>query len=109
MEKLFKEGFTSMEALELIDSDDLAKTKIPRGQQKLILANVGKLLNSKASETGAQGQRSSSNVNNVTAEELPTLMTATCVTSLRMHQPPPANLRAPETRVRQSKMAAPML
>ena len=40
MEKLFKEGFTSMEALELIDSDDLVRTKIPRGQQKLILANV---------------------------------------------------------------------
>ena len=65
MEKLFKEGFTSMEALELIDSDDLAKTKIPRGQQKLILANVGKLLNSKACETGAQAQTSSSYVNDV--------------------------------------------
>ena len=80
MEKLFKEGFTSMEALELIDSDDLARTKIPRGQQKLILANVGKLLNSKARETGAQAQTSSSNVNDVTAEELPTSITATRVT-----------------------------
>ena len=80
MEKLFKEGFTSMEALELIDSDDLARTKIPRGQQKLILANVGKLLNSKAHETGAQAQTSSSNVNDVTAEEPPTSITATRVT-----------------------------
>ena len=80
MEKLFKEGFTSMEALELIDSDDLARTKIPRGQQKLILANVGKLLNSKARETGAQAQTSSSNVNDVTAEEPPTSITATRVT-----------------------------
>ena len=80
MEKLFKEGFTSMEAFELIDSDDPVKTKIPRGQQRLILANVGKLLNSKASKTGVQAQRSSSNVKNVTAKEPPTLMTATRLT-----------------------------
>ena len=45
VEKLFKDGFTSMEAIELIDSDDLGKTKIPRGQQKLILASVNKRLN----------------------------------------------------------------
>ena len=32
-------------AIELIDSDDLGKTKIPRGQQKLILASVNKHLN----------------------------------------------------------------
>ena len=36
-----------MEALELIVSDNLAKTKIPRGQQKLILVNVNKLFNFK--------------------------------------------------------------
>ena len=46
VEKLFKDGFTSMEAMELIDSDDLGKTKIPRGQQKLILASVNKRLES---------------------------------------------------------------
>ena len=34
---LIKEGFDSMEALILIDSDDLSQTKIQRGQQKLLL------------------------------------------------------------------------
>ena len=47
MEKLFKEGFTSMEAMMLLEEDDLTRTKIPRGQQKLILAAVSKLLNSR--------------------------------------------------------------
>ena len=46
-EKLFKEGFTSMEAMMLLEEDDLSRTKIPRGQQKLILAAVSKLLNSR--------------------------------------------------------------
>lgn len=44
VEKLFKDGFTSMEAIKLLDIHDLGKTKIPRGQQKLILASVRKLL-----------------------------------------------------------------
>ena len=44
VEKLFKEGFTSIEAIKLLDSDDLSRSKIPRGQQKLILASVKKLL-----------------------------------------------------------------
>ena len=43
VEKLFKEGFTSVEAIKLLDSDDLSRSKIPRGQQKLILASVKKL------------------------------------------------------------------
>ena len=34
---LVKEGFDSMYALLLIDSDDLSQTKIQRGQQKLLL------------------------------------------------------------------------
>ena len=34
---LIKEGFDSMEALILIDSDDLSQTEIQRGQQKLLL------------------------------------------------------------------------
>ena len=46
IEKLFKEGFTSMEAILLLEDEDLARTKIPRGQQKLILAAVRKLLKS---------------------------------------------------------------
>ena len=46
--KLFQEGFTSMEALKLIDRDDLAKAKLPRGQQKLVLASVQRLLETEA-------------------------------------------------------------
>lgn len=34
---LVKEGFNSMEALILLDREDLLQTKIPRGQQKLLL------------------------------------------------------------------------
>ena len=35
VEKLFKEEFNSLQAISLIDTDDLARTKIPRGQQNL--------------------------------------------------------------------------
>jgi len=34
---LVKDGFSSMDAVELLDKDDLAQSKIPRGQQKLLL------------------------------------------------------------------------
>lgn len=44
IEKLFKEGFNSLDAIRLIDADDLARTKIARGQQKLIIVSVQKLL-----------------------------------------------------------------
>ena len=44
IEKLFKED--SMEAMLLLEDEDLAWTKIPRGQQELILAAVRKLLKS---------------------------------------------------------------
>ena len=44
IERLFKDGFTSMEAIQLLDNDDLQRTKIPRGQQKIILASVSKIL-----------------------------------------------------------------
>lgn len=37
---LTKEGWTSMEALELLETEDIAATKIPRGQQKLLLKAV---------------------------------------------------------------------
>ena len=43
VEKLFEEGFTSLEAINLLDSDDLSKSKIPRGQKKLILSCVQSL------------------------------------------------------------------
>ena len=34
---LVKDGFSSMDAIELLDKEDLAQSKIPRGQQKLLL------------------------------------------------------------------------
>lgn len=48
IDRLYQEGFTSMEALKLIDRDDLVKAKLLRGQQKLILAAVQKLLQNEA-------------------------------------------------------------
>ena len=48
IEKLSQDGFTSMQALKLVDKDDLAKAKLPRGQQKLILASIQKLLQDEA-------------------------------------------------------------
>ena len=38
--RLFAEGFTSLEAIRLLDADDLSKSKITRGQKKLILQCV---------------------------------------------------------------------
>ena len=37
IEKLFGEGFMSLEAIRLLDAEDLSWSKIPRGQKKLIL------------------------------------------------------------------------
>ena len=37
MDILVKEGFSSMEAVALLDADDLGQSKMPRGQQKLLL------------------------------------------------------------------------
>ncbi|KAK2144921.1 hypothetical protein NP493_4089g00002 [Ridgeia piscesae] len=37
---LVKDGFTSMDALELLDKEDLSQSKIPRGQQKLLLKSL---------------------------------------------------------------------
>ena len=34
---LVKDGFSSMDAVELLDKEDLVQSKIPRGQQKLLL------------------------------------------------------------------------
>ena len=42
-EKLYKEGYTCLDAIKLIEMEDLIKTKIPRGQHKLIFASVQKL------------------------------------------------------------------
>ena len=40
---LFKDGFTSMEAVELLELADLEATKIPRGQRKLVMKAVTQL------------------------------------------------------------------
>lgn len=84
-EKLFKEGFTSMEALKLIDSEDLGKTKIPRGQQKLILAAVARLSEKSADHTE---QHVRNNANDVTTEEtcFPSTSAAAAAQSLRSSQ-----------------------
>ncbi len=56
---LTKEGWTSMEALELLEAEDLAASKIPRGQQKLLLKAVQvlqpKTLPEQATEAAAGG------------------------------------------------------
>ena len=49
---LIKDGFDSMEALILIDSNDLSQTKIQRGQQKLLLKALLSLTSS-GEETGS--------------------------------------------------------
>ena len=40
VDKFSEDGFTSIEAVKLIDAEDLAKSKITRGQKKLILTCV---------------------------------------------------------------------
>lgn len=58
IEKLKVEGFTSMDAMKLIDRDDLCKPKlaIPRGQQKLVLAAVQKFIQTEAPAQTATAQ-----------------------------------------------------
>ena len=68
IDKLFKEGFTSMEALLLLEDEDLGRTKIPRGQQKLILAGVQKL--SKSTQRAGESTNVQTSVGgDVTQEE----------------------------------------
>ena len=50
VEKLLEEGFISLEALRLLDKEDLSKVKIPRGQKKLILSCVRILNRSNTAE-----------------------------------------------------------
>ena len=54
---LIKEGFDSMEALILIDSDDLAQTKIQRGRQKLLLKALLSLTSSGEATGSAEGRQ----------------------------------------------------
>ena len=43
VEKLVSEGFASMEAIHLLDREDMKRSKLRMGQQKLILAAVQRL------------------------------------------------------------------
>ena len=42
IDKLIKDDFPSMDALRLVDQEDLHKSKLPHGQQKPILSCVQK-------------------------------------------------------------------
>lgn len=72
---LAKQGFTSMEAMALLDQDDLSTTKVPRGQQKLLLRAVGELRETlhgpQAAENDLQGQRGSGQFRHEPAEGRP--------------------------------------
>ena len=54
---LIKEAFDSMEAFILIDSDDLAQTKIQLGQQKLLLKALLSLTSSGEATGSAEGRQ----------------------------------------------------
>ena len=43
IEKLASDGLTSMEAIQLLDREDMKRLKLPMGQQKLIPAAVQRL------------------------------------------------------------------
>ena len=49
VDMLVKEGFCSIEALTLVDGEDLSRTNIPGGQQKLVLKAIQPLQPSLAS------------------------------------------------------------
>ena len=53
--KLLEEGFTSLEAIRLLDADDLSRSKISRGQKKLILECVRVLNGGKTSSIMTTG------------------------------------------------------
>ena len=49
---LIKDGFNLMDAMTLLDKDDLAHSKMPRGQQKLVLKSLELLRPSNETNTG---------------------------------------------------------
>ena len=64
---LIKDGFNSMEAVDLLDCDDLLQSNIPRGQQKLLLKalqkgpyspNTSATAHGSGSEAGPSGEGS---------------------------------------------------
>ena len=52
---LIKDGFSSMEAVVLLDKEDLLPSKIPRGQQKLLLKSLRPRETTTASASDAAG------------------------------------------------------
>ena len=65
---LVNDGFSSMDAIALVDKEDLAQSKIPRGQQKLLL----KALQPKQATAGQTTEQT------VEVTETTTAATATC-------------------------------
>ena len=59
VDKLFEDGFTSINAIKLIDAEDLAKSKLPRGQKKLILSSVKMLKGERGGDTNEPDDASS--------------------------------------------------
>ena len=59
LERLFEEGFNSLEAIKLIEADDLPESKISKGQRNLINDSVHKLNNALAGQTVDTAQYSS--------------------------------------------------
>ena len=78
VDRLFEEGFTSLEALRLLDEEDLSKSKIPRGQKKLILACVRGL--------GKNDEHQQSGVNRVAQTNLTERMRAQSPESAQTNQ-----------------------
>ena len=55
VDMLIKDGFSSMEAVVLLDKEDLLQSKIPRGQQKLLLKALRPRETTTASASDAAG------------------------------------------------------
>ena len=54
-EEFIKRGFTSPEALKLVEMDDLSSEKIPKGQRRLIMHITRSLLHHDASDGSSDG------------------------------------------------------
>ena len=57
IDTLIADGFTSVEAVKLVETSDLSRNKITRGQQKLIMASV-QAMNTVSAQIPRQAQQS---------------------------------------------------
>ena len=67
IDELLKRGFTSLEALQLVEMGDLVGPKIPKGQRRLIL-HIAAALKGTASSTTGGGSTDSTAVSGATTE-----------------------------------------